>query len=63
MVPDTCFHILLRDLTEEALEGELADEQVGQLLVATDFTEGNGSEAVTVALLGHSFSTFVLAGG
>ena len=51
------------DLTEEALEGELADEQVGRLLVATDLTEGNGSGAVTVVLLGHSLGTFVHAVG
>jgi len=53
----------LRDLTKEALEGELADEQVGRLLVATNFTEGDGSRVVTVGLLVPSRMTFGLAGG
>ncbi|TFK42254.1 hypothetical protein BDQ12DRAFT_569696, partial [Crucibulum laeve] len=35
--------ILLGNLTNETLEGELADEQLGGLLVATNFTEGDGS--------------------
>lgn len=34
---------VLSDFTDEALEGELADEQLGGFLVATDFTEGDGS--------------------
>ena len=53
----------MRDLTKDALEGELVDEQVGQLLVATDLTEGNGSRTVTVALLVPSLGIFALAGG
>ena len=42
---------VLRDLANEALEWELADEQLGRLLVATDFTEGNRTGTVTVGLL------------
>ena len=42
---------VLGDLTDETLEGELADEKVGTLLVTTDLTEGDGTGAVTVGLL------------
>ena len=34
---------VLGDLTDETLEGELADEQLGGLLVATDLTESDGT--------------------
>ena len=30
-------------LTNETLEGELANQEIGGLLVATNFTEGNGN--------------------
>ncbi|GMT16723.1 hypothetical protein PFISCL1PPCAC_8020 [Pristionchus fissidentatus] len=39
---------VLGDLSDQTLEGELADEQLGRLLVATDLTESDGSGAVTV---------------
>ena len=42
---------ILRDFTDETLEGELPDEELGRLLVATDFTEGDGSGAETMWLL------------
>ena len=42
---------ILCDLTYEPLEGELPDEELSRLLVATDFTEGDGSGAETVRLL------------
>jgi hypothetical protein len=42
---------VLRDLTDETLEGELADKQVGRLLVTTDLTKGDGTGPVTVGLL------------
>ena len=42
---------VLSDLANEALEGELADEQLGGLLVAADLAEGDGSGAVPVGLL------------
>ena len=42
---------VLRDFADEALEGELADEQLGRLLVATDFTEGDGTRPEAMGLL------------
>jgi hypothetical protein len=39
---------VLGDLTDETLEGKLADEEVGGLLVTTDLTKGDGSGTVTV---------------
>ena len=44
---------VLRDLTHQALERELADEQLRRLLVATDLAQGHGAGAVAVGLL-HS---------
>lgn len=35
----------------QALEGELADEKLGRLLVATDLTESDGTRLVAVRLL------------
>ena len=34
---------VLRDFADEALEGELADEELSRLLVATDLTESDGT--------------------
>ena len=34
---------VLGDLTNQTLEGELADEELGRLLVATDLTESDGT--------------------
>ena len=45
---------VLGNLTNETLEGKLADEEVSRLLVATNLTEGHGSWAVTVGLLDAS---------
>lgn len=42
---------VLGDLTNQALERKLADEKLGRLLVATDFTESDGSGPVTVGFL------------
>lgn len=42
---------VLSDLTDETLEGELADEELGRLLVATDLTESDGTRLVAVRLL------------
>ena len=42
---------VLRDLAHEALERELADEQLGGLLVAADLPQRHGSRAVAVGLL------------
>jgi hypothetical protein len=42
---------VLGDLTDETLERELADQEVGTLLVTTDLTESDGSRSVSVRLL------------
>ena len=42
---------VLRDFTDEALEGEFSDEELGGFLVAPDFTERDGSRAETMRLL------------
>ena len=42
---------VLGDLTDETLEWELADEELGGLLVATDFAKGDRAWSVTVWLL------------
>ena len=50
---------VLRDFTDEALEGELADEELGRLLVATNFTEGDSSRPEAMGLL-HTSSGSLL---
>ena len=42
---------VLSDLTNETLEGELPDQELGGLLVAPNFTEGDRSGPETVRLL------------
>jgi hypothetical protein len=42
---------VLGDLTDKALEGQLADEKVRRLLVTTDLTESDSSRSVTVGFL------------
>ena len=42
---------VLGNLANQALERELADEELGRLLVATDLTESDGSWLVSVGLL------------
>ena len=42
---------VLGNLADEALEWQLADQELGRLLVATDFAEGDGARAVSVWLL------------
>jgi histone H3 len=42
---------VLGNLTDKALEGQLADEELGRLLVATDLTESDGTRLVAVRLL------------
>ncbi len=53
---------VLSDLTNEALEGELADEKLSRLLVATDFTESDSSRAEAVRLLDATSGGGRLAG-
>ena len=45
---------VLRDLPDEPLERQLADEQLRGLLVPADLAEGDGSRAVSVRLLDSS---------
>jgi hypothetical protein len=42
---------VLGDLTDETLEGKLADQKLSGLLVATDLTESDSSGLVSVGLL------------
>ena len=42
---------VLGNLTDETLEWELSDEELGRLLVSTDLTESDGSRTVSVWLL------------
>jgi len=42
---------VLSDFTHKSLEGQLADKQFSALLVATDFTKGDGTRPVPVGLL------------
>ena len=42
---------VLSDLTDETLEGQFADEELRRLLVATDFTEGDGAGPEAMGLL------------
>lgn len=42
---------ILGNLTDQTLEGELSDEELGRLLVTTDLTESDGSWLVSVGLL------------
>jgi len=44
---------VLGDLTDEALEGGLADEELGRLLVLADLTERNGSGSVCAGRWGE----------
>jgi hypothetical protein len=42
---------VLGDFTDQTLEGELADEELGRLLVTTDLTESDGTRLVAMGLL------------
>ena len=42
---------VLSNFTDKTLEGELSDQKLGGFLVATDFTESNGTRLVTMGLL------------
>eukprot|EP01093_Parvamoeba_rugata_P015393 TRINITY_DN53_c1_g1_i1.p2 TRINITY_DN53_c1_g1~~TRINITY_DN53_c1_g1_i1.p2 ORF type:complete len:158 (+),score=0.17 TRINITY_DN53_c1_g1_i1:65-538(+) len=54
---------VLGDLAHQALEGQLAQQQLGALLVAADLAQGHGSGAEAVRLLHSSGSGASLAGG
>jgi hypothetical protein len=53
---------VLGDLTDKTLEGQLADEKVGRLLVPTDLAKSDGSGSVSVGLLDSSGGGGRLAG-
>jgi hypothetical protein len=53
---------VLGDLTNQTLEGELSDEELGGLLVTTDLTESDGTRLVSVGLLDTSGRRSRLAG-
>lgn len=42
---------ILSNLTDETLEGQLPDKELGGLLVPSDFTKGDSSRAETMGLL------------
>ena len=58
---------VLSDFTDKSLEGEFADEELGGLLVSTDFTKSDGTRTETMGLLdttgGGSGSLTSLLGG
>jgi hypothetical protein len=45
---------VLRNLTNETLEWELSDQELGRLLVATNLTESDGTRLVSVGFLDTS---------
>ena len=53
---------VLGNFSHQALEGQLADEKLGALLVTTDLTESDSSWPVTVGFLDTSGSRGGLAG-
>jgi len=54
---------VLGNLTDETLEGQLADQELGRLLVTTDLTKSDGTGAVTMGLLDTSGGGGGLASG
>ena len=42
---------ILRDFSDETLEGKLADEKLSRFLVSSDFSQGDSSWSVSVRLL------------
>jgi hypothetical protein len=53
---------VLGDLADETLEGQLSDEELRRLLVATNLTEGDGTRLVPVRLLDTTGGRVGLAG-
>jgi hypothetical protein len=54
---------VLGDLSDQALEGQLAQEQLGALLVLADLAEGDGAGTVAVGLLDAARGGGGLTGG
>ena len=53
---------VLGNFTDKSLEGELSDQQLGALLVATNLTQGNSSRPVSVGFLDATSSRGTLTG-
>ena len=53
---------ILGDLPDQTLEGELANQEIGRLLVPTDLTKSDGARTITVGLLHASGGGGGLAG-
>ena len=53
---------VLGDLTNETLEGQLADQELSGLLVTTDLTESDGTWSITMWLLDSTSGWGTLAG-
>jgi hypothetical protein len=53
---------VLGNLADETLEGQLSDEELGRLLVATDLAESDGTRLVPVGLLDTAGGGVRLAG-
>ena len=49
---------VLGNLANQALERQLADQQLGRLLVLADLAQGNSARAVAVRLLDAAWRTF-----
>ena len=54
---------VLSDLTDETLEGQLADQELSRLLVTTDLTKSDSSGPVTMGFLDTTGGRGGLAGG
>ena len=54
---------VLSDFTDQALEGQLADEKLGALLVTADLAKSDRARPVTMGLLHSTSSRCTLAGG
>ena len=54
---------VLGDLTDKSLEGQLADQKLGRLLVAADLTKGDGARSESVWLLHTTGGWGTLASG
>ena len=54
---------VLGDLTNESLEGQLADEQFSALLVSADLSQRDGARSVSVRLLHATSGRCTLARG
>ena len=52
---------VLGDLTDETLEGQFPDEELGRLLVTTDLTESDGTGSVPMGLLDSASGRGTLA--